>query len=220
MALLARRVAQFAWKFCAGTAQQRQDARYQLAMQLRGIDLRWTSVDELGLNGDRAESQGNSGGPGLESVLKHLTISPADAILDIGCGKGGAMITLAKWPFERVDGIEISPAMIQIAQRNLEKLGRVRGAIMQRDAAEFQDLDTYTYYYMYNPFTELVMRPLLENIRASVRRAPRKVTIVYKNPVCHNLLISAGFRHTATFDHTIPPFRIYDLSPDGHMAFQ
>src|SRR5262245_3087871 len=115
-----KRVLQFLHRFLAGTPQQRAQARYQLRMQLHGIDLRWTSAEALGLSGALAEAHGNSGGPGLEIVLRSLNITPGDSILDIGSGKGGAMITFARWPFRRIDGIEICPDLIAIAQRNLE----------------------------------------------------------------------------------------------------
>ncbi len=206
-----QRVVQFVSRFFVGTPVQKRDARYQLSMQVRGIDLRWNSVKDLGLSEARSESHGNSGGPGLEVVLKTLKISPQDSILDIGAGKGGSMITLAKWPFRRVDGIEISPALIKIAEHNLKRLGRVKGTIRQSDAAEFTDMDEYRFFYMFNPFPASVMSSVLDNIKASVARVPRRITLIYKNPVCHDLLVNAGFRETAHFEHTIPDFRLYEF---------
>jgi hypothetical protein len=204
-----QRVVQFVSRFFVGTPIQRRHARYQLWMQCRKIDLRWNSVADLGLDPARSESHGNSGGPGLEQVLESLTITPQDAVLDLGAGKGGAMITLAKWPFARIDGVEISPAMIGIGRRNLEKLGKVRGAIMQGDAAEFTDMDPYTFFYMYNPFLAPVMEKVLANIRASLVRKPRKATLIYMNPVCHDMVVAAGFKQTGRFQDILPEFRVY-----------
>ena len=204
-----QRVVQFVSRFCAGTAVQRKDARYQLVMQIRGIDLRWNSVADLGLDEKLSESHGNSGGPALEEVLKTFNISSDDSILDIGAGKGGAMITLAKWPFRRIDGIELCPNLIRIAEHNLGRLGRVKGKITQCDAAEFQDLDSYTYFYMYNPFHAPIIKSVLHNINASLARRPRRATLIYKNPVYHDLIVEAGFRQTAHFTHTLPDFRVY-----------
>ena len=206
------RIVQFVQRFCAGTPIQKKDARYQLRMQLRRIDLQWDDVENLGLSRARSEAHGNSGGPGLEVVLRTLSISPEDSLLDIGAGKGGAMITLAQWPFKRIDGIEISPNLIRIAQRNLRRLDRVRGTITQCDAADFKDLDHYNFLYMYHPFPEVVMRSVLENVQASLSRSPRRVTLIYKNPVCHDVVIAHGFRQIKQFDHTLPPFRVYEIS--------
>src|SRR4051794_37242946 len=44
----------------------------------------------------------------LVRVLKDLHINKQDTILDIGCGKGSAMLAMLKFPFSRVDGIELS----------------------------------------------------------------------------------------------------------------
>ena len=210
-----QRVAQFIQRFCSGTPQQKKDARYQLVMQLRGFDLRWNDVEDLGLSRERSEAYGNSGGPGLEVVLRALKICPADSILDIGCGKGGAMITLAHWPFRRIDGIEICPRLIEIAQRNLRRLGCVKGTITLCDAAEFTSLNPYNMFYMYHPFPELIMTRVLENIQSSLLRVPREALLIYKNPVCHEVVVQHGFGQVAEFNHTLPPFRIYQKQAEA-----
>src|SRR6266446_5836034 len=96
-----------------------------------------------------------------------------------------------------------------IAQRNLALLRCARGAIMLWDAAEFKNLDPYTFLYMYNPFPEVDMRSVLDNIRDSVLRVPRRLTLVYKCPVFHDLVIATGFRQIAEFKHHVPMFRVY-----------
>ena len=59
------------------------------------------------------------------------------------------MITLVRWPFRRIDGIEIAPRLIEIAQRNLRRLGCVKGTITLCDAAEFTSLNPYNMFYMF-----------------------------------------------------------------------
>src|SRR5437667_2709335 len=178
-----QRVKQLVKTMAAGTPQQKRDEWYRLIMHCRGIDLRSNSVEELGLSKLRSLEHGNSGGPGLEIVLKTLNILPTDSILDIGCGKGGAMITFAQWPFSRIDGIEISPDLIAIARRNLKRLSCIRGTIRLCDAADFREFDAYTLLYLYHPFTQVVMTSVLDNIRSSLARFPRRTTLMYKNPV-------------------------------------
>jgi SAM-dependent methyltransferase len=191
----------------AGDRRQRAWGRYQLMIAWRRIDVDWMPVEELGLDAERATPHGNSGGPDLALVLESLDITPRDSILDIGCGKGGAMITLAQAPFARVDGIDIHPDLAKIARRNLERLGRVRGTIRVADATKFQEFGRYTYLYMFHPFTEVVMREVVENIRQS--RA--HLRLIYKNPVYHDLLLEAGFRMVRRFDHSDSDFRVYEI---------
>jgi SAM-dependent methyltransferase len=80
-------------------------------------------LDETGLDPGRANDYSNSGGPRLESILKTLQDnSPSGRIVDLGCGKGGAMISLARY-FSRVDGLELSERLIPIARENLRRAG-------------------------------------------------------------------------------------------------
>jgi Methyltransferase domain len=208
-----QRVVQFVQKLVAGTPVQRRDARYQLRMHLRRIDLTGNTLEDLGLSRERSESHGSSGGPSLEFVFDTLNISQEDALLDIGSGKGGAMITLAKYPFRRIDGIEISPRLTAIAQRNLTRLNCLRGTITRCNATDYTDFDAYNFLYMFHPFPAVVMECVLQNVQRSLERVPRKVTLIYNNPVCHDTVVAHGFRQVKQFDHILPPFRIYENVP-------
>jgi len=141
-----------------------------------------------------------------------LPISRADAVLDIGCGKGGAMITLAQFAFERVDGLEISPKLAHIARLNIRRLDIPNAAVFCADAADFTDIDPYTYIYMYNPFPEIVMRRVLDNILLSLKRRQRLLTMIYKNPVFDSLVLCSGFHkihETQQIHPDYPPFSVY-----------
>ncbi len=197
---------------------------YQLKMKMNGIDLRWTSLQESGLSEERSYRYSDSGGPDLEELLDTLMISSSDAVLDLGCGKGGALITLAEYPFARVDGVEISPKLARIAGTNIKKLQISNSTIYCCDAADFTELDSYSYFYMYNPFPREVTLRVLENIQSSLRRRARQVTLVYKNPVFNRLVLNAGFRSvsdTQQIHPDYPPFSVYAAdgpahnSPDG-----
>jgi SAM-dependent methyltransferase len=183
---------------------------YRLRMAYRGIDLSGANPADLGLSEDRSAGHRDSGGPDLEKILKALSISRSDQVLDIGCGKGGAMLTLAKYPFGRVDGLELSSQLVRIAQRNLERMRISNAAIFCCDAAAFDELDRYNYFYMYNPFPEVVMRPVMDNIASSLNRSPRKATLIYKNPVFHGIVVDRGFQKVAeTKQQMHHPFSVY-----------
>jgi cyclopropane fatty-acyl-phospholipid synthase-like methyltransferase len=52
--------------------------------------------------------------------LNDLNITANDSIIDIGCGKGSAMLSMLGFPFARVDGVELSQQIGSIAIRNLK----------------------------------------------------------------------------------------------------
>jgi SAM-dependent methyltransferase len=189
---------------------------YQLRIKMKGIDLRWASLDDIGLSEERAYRYSDSGGPDLEDLLKTLAILPSDAVLDLGCGKGGALITLAEYSFARVDGVEISPKLAHIAQANIQKLRISRSTIFCGDAADFTDLDSYTYLYMYNPFPQAVTSRVLENIQSSLLRRPRRVTLIYKNAVFSSLVLNAGFHSVGGTPQTHPDYPSFSVyAADG-----
>ncbi len=182
---------------------------YLLRMKARGIDLSWVSVSDLGLDEARSNWYGDSGGPFLEMILRAQPIGKGDAILDIGCGKGGAMLTMLGYPFGKVDGVEISPVLVETARRNLSRAGAKHAQVFCSDATEFRDLDRYTWFYMYNPFPAVVMGDVINNIRASIVRTKRRARIIYNNPVHAQLVEQAGFRKIGEFRLDVNPCFIY-----------
>lgn len=195
---------------------------YQLRMKIHGIDLSWVSVKESGLCEERSHWHSNSGGPDLDKLLQTMTISGSNSVLDIGCGKGGAILTLAQYPFSRVDGVEISPNLARIARENVKRMGVSNAEIFCCDAAEFSSLDLYDFFYMYNPFPEAVMRRVMENIGTSVARRQRNVTLIYKNPIFGELVICSGFRKVSETQQThphYPPFCVYEVD-HAHTAMR
>lgn len=166
------------------------------------IDLKHDSSEEVT---DRTHYYADSGGLAFDQLMGHFDIAPEDAILDYGCGKGGILISLSKYPFSKIGGVEISPELVRIAQENIRKLGIGNVAIECCDAAEYRQLDEYNYFYFFDPFPAVVMQDVLRNIEESLERSPRKATIIYLNPFCHELIESRGvfakIRELPHFEH-------------------
>jgi 16S rRNA G966 N2-methylase RsmD len=123
-----------------------------------------------------------SGNRYLEAVLNDLKITSADAIIDLGCGKGSAMRTMLKYPFSVIDGVEFSGPIASVARRNFERLKAGRCSVVTMNAADFDAYDPYDIVYLYNPFPAVVMAKVMEHISGSLKRVPRRVVIIYDNP--------------------------------------
>jgi SAM-dependent methyltransferase len=136
-----------------------------------------------------------SGGGFLRRVLDDLEITAADAIIDIGCGKGSAMRTMAEYPFYKVDGVELSERIADIARRNFSKLGCDKCTVFTMNAADFTAYDHYGFVYFYNPFPAAVMSKVIDNLLDSLTRAQRKLVVIYDNPLCHEETIKGGVLH-------------------------
>ena len=147
-------------------------------------------------------------GPQLRLILKTCAISKDDAILDIGCGKGKAMYDMARFPFGRVEGYDYNEQLVKIANENFKKLGS-RCKAFQADANTFSDYDDYNFFYAYNPFPDPIFSKMLEQLQQSLERKPRKCTLIYLNPECHDqILQKTDFRMTGEHKGIISWFTI------------
>jgi tRNA1(Val) A37 N6-methylase TrmN6 len=175
---------------------------FRLRVYFSKIDLRYASVHELGLSADRSHHYAHSGGINLENVLNRLNITKEDAIVDFGSGKGGVLITFAKYPFSKITGVELLPELVAIAEQNFKILKISNVTMVVSDASEFSDLDDYNYFYFYSPFPRNVMAAVLHNIQSSLLKKPRFVHLIYCNPEFHDILESASpFHKTEEFYH-------------------
>lgn len=171
------------------------ELRFQVLNHWRGVDLEYVATETLGLPAERAHFHSQSGGGTLDAIFRSLPIPPGSVALDLGSGKGGAMITLRRLPFDEVIGVELSPDLVRVAETNMARLGLTRVRFFAGDAAAFGDLDAVTHVYMYNPFPCPVMAEVVANLAASLRRRPRTIFVVYRNPLCKDLLARSGVLH-------------------------
>jgi hypothetical protein len=187
---------------------------FRLRVYLVGIDLTNASNAELNIPVERGHEYANSGGRHLETVLDTLNISPEDAIVDFGSGKGGALITFAKYPFSKIMGIELSAELLAVAERNLTGLNAKNVHMVEGDAADFTALEEYNYFYFFNPFPSRVMSVVIKNISASLTHKPRKVVIIYFNPEFHTAVATdSPFVKTGEFHHHELAYYIYSNDP-------
>jgi len=184
---------------------------WRIRLRVHRIDLRQVSVTDLGLSTEGSIGYVNSGGPELDAVLAALKIPHGAHIVDLGCGKGGALIVMARHPFGRVTGVDLSAELLEIARRNVEKM-KLTGVDFACENATEVNLDDYEYIYLYNPFPCAVMDLVMGNLVQSLRRVPRPVTIIYNTAQCHESVVATGcFEKVRDYPSSPrqPPFSLY-----------
>ena len=123
--------------------------------------------------------------------------------IDIGSGKGRALLMAADYPFRRVLGIELLPALHRVAQENIKKYesdSQQCFAIecLLADAGEFAFLPEPTVLYLFNPLAESGLAKLVSNLEHSLREHPRPVFVLYHNPLLEHVLArSQAFKRVA-----------------------
>jgi SAM-dependent methyltransferase len=188
---------------------------YGLRTRMQGFDFGSVELGELGLDPDRSNPHANSGGPDLARVLRSLEIPSGSRIVDFGSGKGGAALTMSEFQFSEIVGLELSPALVSIAEANCQRARAAHMRFVQMDAAAFTNLDEFTHFYMYHPFPCSIVEAVCANLSASLVRRERRLTLIYKNPVCDAEVLKSGvlrFERDLKFDPAAPDwqrFRIY-----------
>lgn len=98
----------------------------------------------------------------------------------------------SKQGFGQSDGIEYSKDLVVCAKSNMNILKK-ECSIINVDATEYQGYSDYNYFYFANPFGKETMRLVIRKIEESYRENPRKMVIIYYNPLCHKEIIESGF---------------------------
>ena len=115
--------------------------------------------------------------------------------LDIGAGKGRAMLLASQYPFLRVEGIELNPALAATTQSNIaiwrtdphaEALAPL--LLHQADATRHPLPPEPTLAYLFHPFEAKLLRRFLRHVSGSVEREARSLDLVYVNAEHDSLL--------------------------------
>jgi SAM-dependent methyltransferase len=134
----------------------------------------------------------------LELVLDQLDEKKIRHFLDIGCGKGRVMCVAAAKGIDKVTGVDFSKEFCAAAKENLETVKQNHPAleytVLNTDAFYFPIPDDADCIFLFNPFDEVIMSGVAENIEMSLERAPREISIVYLNPLNKELFLSNGFK--------------------------
>lgn len=140
--------------------------------------------------------------PTHERILAHVLSrlrrhAPGSTFIDIGSGKGRAVLLASLDPYATVVGIEASAAYCAEARENLERFRRTVGQrcadveIIHADVRDVELPSSDLVLYLFNPFREPVLQALLRRIRQSCDECPRRVVLAYCNPSTDDEILRA-----------------------------
>lgn len=108
------------------------------------------------------------------------------AFVDLGCGKGRALLLAAERPFREVLGVELNPELARIAQANIA-LWRAHSQTAPPVAALCGDATEITFppgpclVFIYNAFGPPVVRAVLDSLERHVRATGEWVDLLFQN---------------------------------------
>lgn len=134
----------------------------------------------------------------IKDVLDKLDLSEHDSVVDLGCGKGYAMYLLSKYKFGRIDGVEKSTPLYNIAKNNINVLYPNSDLmhVYNQDVREWKGYEYYNYFYLCNPFGQDTSEYVAQKIKESAENTKRRVTVVYQMGEFIEMFLLKGFKIT------------------------
>jgi SAM-dependent methyltransferase len=118
--------------------------------------------------------------------------------IDLGCGKGRALLLATHYWFVQIIGVEIAPQLHGIAVENVARFSAVGAAergrseprlkVLLEDAARYRFPSGPLVIYLYHPFCRPVLEQVLRNLGQSLEDEPRDIAVIYINHELSNAL--------------------------------
>ena len=142
--------------------------------------------------------------------------------IDLGAGKGRAILVASELPFHAVFGVELNPALAAIARANLAIWQAAHTQdptapalaptqVIEADALSIDLPATPTLLFLFHPFEAPVLKLLLRSVETAFATRPGQLDLLYVNAECAEVLDNhPGF--TLVWSGKLP------MSPEDHTA--
>ena len=163
--------------------------------KIKGIDFSTQNIYDLtrvGEHQERGTALVSTSIDFLTQLLKDLdraigTPVQKNLFVDYGSGKGAAIIHAKELGFKRTIGIEFAKELNDQALKNIEALNLENVSSVYADATAYILPNDISVIYFFNPFDEVVMQKVVNNIMIQKDNFENSVYIIYGNASCNIL---------------------------------
>jgi SAM-dependent methyltransferase len=130
----------------------------------------------------------------IYEILNSLALLPDTfTFVDMGSGKGRALLVASEFAFAKIIGIELSSHLHRIARDNIR---RYRPIAQRCTSFELHCMNVIDYRYgrdplvlfLFDPFGRDTLQSVVANLEASLREQPREAYVVYVYPQFEDVL--------------------------------
>ncbi len=154
-----------------------------------GIDTAEKEIVSLGKLGSRNDKETNysyaaSEYSGLVKIFDRITLSKNDTLVDFGCGLGRVLFFCNQKFLCNVTGVEYDNKIFEKLQENANyyhvrfKNQENKFRLLNMKAEDYDIEPADNFFYMFNPFSQDILKRILDKLAASVKKNPRKVTVI------------------------------------------
>lgn len=131
--------------------------------------------------------------------------------IDIGSGKGRTLLMASEYAFRKIVGVELIEELHRAAEKNMQayhsptqQCSNIQSVCT--DARNFELPTEPLVLYLFNPLPEGALRELIERLEKSLAKSPRRVWVVYHNPVLEPIVANSSALQRA---RTGPHYSVY-----------
>lgn len=160
--------------------------QYLILERMRGLDFTMRDLSLCRKTNGIYHGYSKTNEKHIRDIFTRINCREAE-LLDVGCGKGVVLKEAAKFPFKRIDGIEVKRELVSRADKNFKILGiadKVR--CIYADAVDFMGYGSYNTFFLFNPFSEEILRKVVDRILDSKNKGD-EITVIYHNPCFLNV---------------------------------
>ena len=134
----------------------------------------------------------------LEKLLNAFQkVSGLTSIIDLGSGKGRVLMVAPHFGFTDITGIDFATELCQQANANMREKEKefptIRWRVINENVENYDIGSRDSVFFMFNPFTEAVLKHFLEKLDHSCHEFPRSIYFLYASPQHQQLLLDGGY---------------------------
>lgn len=123
----------------------------------------------------------------FNKLMSSMSFQNDSVFVDLGCGKGKMLLLAPRFGFKKVVGVDFSGQLCECARKNISIYQRKTGfnaevQVIHSDVVDYKIKDDENVFYLFNPFDEVVLKKVFENIYSSAEKNPRPVFVIYYRP--------------------------------------
>src|SRR5690349_97115 len=123
----------------------------------------------------------------LEKVLGAFQkVSSLNSIIDLGSGKGRVLMVAPHFGFTNITGIDFAKELCEQAISNMKEKEKqfpgIKWKVINENVENYEILSEDSVFFMFNPFTEVVLKNFLEKVDHSCHEFPRSIYFLYASP--------------------------------------
>jgi SAM-dependent methyltransferase len=130
----------------------------------------------------------------IYDVLGAIPLKPKKFVfVDMGSGKGRALLVASEFPYAKIVGIELSDHLHQIAAENVKRFAPpsqqcANFELRCMNVVDYAFGDEPVVLFLFDPFGREVLEKVIANLEASLSATPREAYVVYVCPQFDDVL--------------------------------